>query len=68
MARRSSPVELIISSEVTAEANALTDTPARIRLVVGMVLPTLASCVTTSTDSMAPLNAAMGTAISPSVV
>ncbi|MPN62273.1 hypothetical protein SDC9_210020 [bioreactor metagenome] len=67
-ARRRSPLALIISSEERAEQKELTTTPARIRLVVGMVLPTRAIMATTATASTAPMKAERGTAIQPTAL
>ncbi|MPN33195.1 hypothetical protein SDC9_180679 [bioreactor metagenome] len=54
--------------EEMAVQKELITTPARIRLVVGTVLPTLAMRVTKVTAAVAPRNAAMGMANDPRVV
>src|SRR5438093_13383338 len=54
-----------IRNEVNAVASEETATPARIRVVVGTVFPTRAIPYTTTTEIMAPTNAAIGSTLKP---
>ena len=65
IARRSSWLERSIRKEVSEEANALTATPARIKVVVGRLLPTRARLYTRTIVAIAPTKAAIGMVYNP---